>query len=82
MYFSDQSIPYSVIATKPLKVFYISKEDFLTKIPKDIQYYFEDTCTNKCKWLEKRFYDIAKNLNKLKDEYFETLSEQSHEVVR
>ena len=44
--------------------------------------YFDDMSNNKVKWLEKRFYEIAKSLNKLRDNYFETLNEQSIEVQR
>ncbi|CDW88887.1 UNKNOWN [Stylonychia lemnae] len=81
-FFNDRPIPYSVIATKPLKVFCLSKEDFYSKMPKDLMPYFDDQAHNKVKWLEKRFYEIAKSLNKLKDNYFETLNEQSNEVQR
>eukprot|EP00347_Sterkiella_histriomuscorum_P007674 403348008 len=75
-----QNKSYFSKTTSQFQLGIISQKEWIGN--EDIQYYFEDTCTNKCKWLEKRFYDIAKNLNKLKDEYFETLSEQSHEVVR
>jgi hypothetical protein len=64
-----------VIATKNLKVYYISKEDFFLKLPKDVLQYFEDNCSSKCKWLDKRFLEIAKNVNKLKDTYFEGITE-------
>jgi hypothetical protein len=34
-FFNESPLPYSVIATKPLKVFCLSKEDFNSKVPKD-----------------------------------------------
>ena len=44
--------------------------------------YFEETSNNKSKWLEKRFFDIARNVNKLQDSYFDGLTEKSIEVSR
>ncbi len=83
LYFGETTpVPYSIISTKPLLVYSISKEDFQNKLPKDIQLYFEENSINKCKWIEQRFIEILKNLNKLKDSYFEGISEKSNEIQK
>lgn len=78
----SRGLPYSVIASKPLRVYAISKEDFLTNLPKDVFQYFEECARGKCKWLEQRFIEIAKNMNKqmMKDSYFEGITQKSNEV--
>lgn len=34
--FPDTPLPYSVIASKPVKVYSLSKEDYYSKMPKDV----------------------------------------------
>jgi hypothetical protein len=64
-----------VIAVKQMKAFAISKDDFMTKTPKDLLPYFDQISNHKCKWIEERFIEIAKNVNQLKDAYFDNLTE-------
>ncbi len=79
-FFNDRALPYSVIATKPMRVFSITKENFLENTPKDLLPYFDEISLQKCKWIQSRFDSIAKNINQMKDAYFEKVTEQSNEV--
>lgn len=74
-YFSEKPVPYSVIATKSMRVYSISKDDFMNKTPKDLLPYFDEISSHKSKWVCDRFIEIALNVNKLKDTYFEGINE-------
>jgi len=83
LYFGEQGkLPYSVIATKPLLVYCLQKEDFQLKFSKDMQQFIQDGAYNKCKWIEQRFIMIITNLNKLKDSYFDDITEKSSEIKK
>jgi hypothetical protein len=69
-----------VIATTLVKVLSITKEDFIEKMPNDIKQFFEESADQKYRWIEKRFIDILKNLNSLKDNYFEEITEKSRDI--
>ena len=58
-YFNERAVPYSVIATQPMRVYAISKEDFLANTPKDLLPYFDEVSIQKCQWIQSRFLTIA-----------------------
>lgn len=43
---------------------------------------FEVNGMNKYKWFEKRFLDIMRNINQMKDNYFDGITEKSQEITR
>ena len=45
-----------------MKVYKISREDLLSKIPKDILSFFEENAKQKGRWMEKRLIEIFKNV--------------------
>ncbi len=83
LFFGDsQSVPYSITSTKPLLVYALSREDFYSKFSKEMQMFLEENAAHKCRWIEKRFFEILKNLNQLKDSYFEGITDKSSEVQK
>ena len=55
----NDSFPYSVISQTVVEVYVITKQDLLTKIPKDIRDLMESKASSKLEWIKKRLIEIC-----------------------
>ena len=55
----NDPFPYSVISQTVVEVYVISKQDLLTKIPKDIRDLMESKASSKLEWIKKRLIEIC-----------------------
>lgn len=55
----NDPFPYSVISQTVVEVYAITKQDLLTKIPKDIRDLMEDKASSKLEWIKKRLIEIC-----------------------
>lgn len=55
----NDQFPYSVISQTVVEVYVITKQDLLTKIPKDIRDLMESKASSKLEWIKKRLIEIC-----------------------
>ncbi len=55
----NDQFPYSVISQTVVEVYVITKQDLLTKIPKDIRDSMESKASSKLEWIKKRLIEIC-----------------------
>ena len=55
----NDQFPYSVICQTVVEVYVITKQDLLTKIPKDIRDLMESKASSKLEWIKKRLIEIC-----------------------
>jgi len=55
----NDQFPYSIISQTVVEVYVITKQDLLTKIPKDIRDLMESKASSKLEWIKKRLIEIC-----------------------